>query len=358
MRVLLPLPITVMASPLPGAGTSSRFRPSASEMRSPEPYSSASTAASRARTHGSRSSPARRSVSARRFAAETGSGLGSVFGKLRGAHRGERRDLAFAVAFEEAGERARAGERAHQRAAADPVGAPRRHEGAHVGRRERASCSQRRLAAQMPGQEGEELRDVALIGLDGLGRHAPLAGEMREPAHHLGRDLAAREGAGRLATVGAVTAGLATRLDIVGYCTPFVPLPLISDLGLNGPTHRRRARAGRARPRLFLQRAARARAEARRSRAPCRSGRASRLRRGVGGERPLQAPPHNRLKDIEEKLDLPPLKEELRKFVDWVSDYTLSSRGMVLRMCLRMGEHSAPSGCAWRCGSPVRRRSA
>src|SRR5271154_1229906 len=47
----------------------------------------------------------------------------------------------------------------------------------------------------------------------------------------------------------------------------------------------------------------------------------------------------NRLKDIEEKLDIPPLKDELRAFVDWVANYTLSSRGMVLRMCLRMGEH-------------------
>jgi primosomal protein N' (replication factor Y) (superfamily II helicase) len=46
----------------------------------------------------------------------------------------------------------------------------------------------------------------------------------------------------------------------------------------------------------------------------------------------------NRLKDVEEKLDLVPLKGELRRFVDWVSDYTLSPRGMVLRMCLRMGE--------------------
>jgi primosomal protein N' (replication factor Y) len=47
----------------------------------------------------------------------------------------------------------------------------------------------------------------------------------------------------------------------------------------------------------------------------------------------------NRLKDVDERLDVPPLKEELRGFVDWVSNYTLSSRGMVLRMCLRMGEH-------------------
>jgi primosomal protein N' (replication factor Y) (superfamily II helicase) len=47
----------------------------------------------------------------------------------------------------------------------------------------------------------------------------------------------------------------------------------------------------------------------------------------------------NRLKDIEEKLELPPLKGELRSFVDWVANYTVASRGMVLRMCLRMGEH-------------------
>jgi primosomal protein N' (replication factor Y) len=48
---------------------------------------------------------------------------------------------------------------------------------------------------------------------------------------------------------------------------------------------------------------------------------------------------HNRMRDVEEKLDVPPLKAELRSFVDWVSDYTLAPRGMVLRMALRMGEH-------------------
>src|SRR5271168_5619848 len=47
----------------------------------------------------------------------------------------------------------------------------------------------------------------------------------------------------------------------------------------------------------------------------------------------------NRLKDVEEKLDVPPLRPELRSFVDWVANYTVSSRGMVLRMCLRMGEN-------------------
>src|ERR1700720_1109897 len=50
----------------------------------------------------------------------------------------------------------------------------------------------------------------------------------------------------------------------------------------------------------------------------------------------------NRLKDVEQKLELPPLRPELRSFVDWVANYTVSSRGMVLRMCLRMGEHLGP----------------
>ena len=50
----------------------------------------------------------------------------------------------------------------------------------------------------------------------------------------------------------------------------------------------------------------------------------------------------NRLKDVAAKLDIPPLRPELRKFVDWVSAYTLAPRGMVLRMTLRLGEHLGP----------------
>ena len=67
---------------------------------------------------------------------------------------------------------------------------------------------------------------------------------------------------------------------------------------------------------------------------------------------------HNRIKDVDGKLDIPPLKPELRKFVDWVSDYTLASRGMVLRMALRMGEHLGPGRDASACGAPARRRNA
>jgi primosomal protein N' (replication factor Y) len=63
----------------------------------------------------------------------------------------------------------------------------------------------------------------------------------------------------------------------------------------------------------------------------------------VWAENPAPNPRlHNRLKDIDDKLDVPPLKPELRSFVDWVSGYTLASRGMVLRMALRMNEHLGP----------------
>src|SRR3978361_48036 len=67
---------------------------------------------------------------------------------------------------------------------------------------------------------------------------------------------------------------------------------------------------------------------------------------------------HNRLKDVGEKLDVPALKEELRHLVDWVSNYTLSARGMVLRMCLRMGENLGPERMRLRArlvGEPPRR---
>ena len=54
----------------------------------------------------------------------------------------------------------------------------------------------------------------------------------------------------------------------------------------------------------------------------------------------------NRLKDVGEKLDVPPLQAELRAFVDWVANYTLSARGMVLRMSLADGRASRPRAAA------------
>ncbi len=44
---------------------------------------------------------------------------------------------------------------------------------------------------------------------------------------------------------------------------------------------------------------------------------------------------HNRLRAIVGRYDAPPLTRDLRAFVDWIADYTLTARGMVLRMVLR-----------------------
>ena len=61
---------------------------------------------------------------------------------------------------------------------------------------------------------------------------------------------------------------------------------------------------------------------------------------GEGNPRPGL---HNKLKDVDAKLDVPPLREELRHFIDWVADYTLGSRATVLNMALRMGQHLGPA---------------
>ena len=45
---------------------------------------------------------------------------------------------------------------------------------------------------------------------------------------------------------------------------------------------------------------------------------------------------HNRLKDISEKINVPPMTAEMRQFVGWMANYTLTARGTVLRMSLRM----------------------
>ncbi len=63
----------------------------------------------------------------------------------------------------------------------------------------------------------------------------------------------------------------------------------------------------------------------------------------VWGEGTARPGLDNRLKDVAERLPYPPLKPELRGFVDWVARYTLASRGMVLRMALRMGDQLGPA---------------
>ena len=48
------------------------------------------------------------------------------------------------------------------------------------------------------------------------------------------------------------------------------------------------------------------------------------------------------LKSIAEALDWPPLRAPLRDFIDWAARWTLSPRGMLLRMAIRAGEAAAP----------------
>ena len=62
----------------------------------------------------------------------------------------------------------------------------------------------------------------------------------------------------------------------------------------------------------------------------------------VWGEGTARPSFDNRLKNVADKFDFPPLRDELRHFIDWVASYTLSPRGMVLRMALRMGTHLGP----------------
>ncbi|MEM8812714.1 MAG: primosomal protein N' [Pseudomonadota bacterium] len=50
----------------------------------------------------------------------------------------------------------------------------------------------------------------------------------------------------------------------------------------------------------------------------------------------------NRVRDVDLVFDVPPLTTSMRAFVDWVARYTLSPRGMVLRMALRAPEAFEP----------------
>lgn len=62
----------------------------------------------------------------------------------------------------------------------------------------------------------------------------------------------------------------------------------------------------------------------------------------VTAEPPELSASSNRLRPIERLFDAPPLSENLRAFIDWVARYTLTPRGMVLRMTLRAPEALDP----------------
>lgn len=49
-----------------------------------------------------------------------------------------------------------------------------------------------------------------------------------------------------------------------------------------------------------------------------------------------------KLKDVVHRLDLPPLPEASRRFIDWTADYTLQNKGVILRMTLRSAKGLKP----------------
>ena len=61
----------------------------------------------------------------------------------------------------------------------------------------------------------------------------------------------------------------------------------------------------------------------------------------VWHDAPDQVAP-KKLRAVEHVFDTPPLPDSLLRFVDWVADYTLATRGMVLRMVLRSPEALEP----------------
>lgn len=63
---------------------------------------------------------------------------------------------------------------------------------------------------------------------------------------------------------------------------------------------------------------------------------------GVVWGAPKDSFAHNRLKDVAQAYDVPPLSEELLQLVDWVARYTLAQKGMVLRGVLRSHEGLEP----------------
>ena len=205
---------------------------------------------------------------------------------------------------------------------------------------------QRDLAAEMLGQEGEELAGVAAIGLDRLRRHPPLAGEEGAPARSPPppRRRRRREDSGLRLLIRPLRRFI--WLDTSGIITPAsYPFLKRGELRGIGAWHRRvvdvlvpvaldQAYSYVVPPGMEV--------------APgdvVAVPLGPREALGVVWAENDNPNPRldNRLKDIADKLDVPPLKAELRKFVDWVSNYTLSPRGMVVRMALRMGEHLAPA---------------
>ena len=73
-------------------------------------------------------------------------------------------------------------------------------------------------------------------------------------------------------------------------------------------------------------------------------------------------PPRAKLKEVTEKLDVPPLSADLMALIGWTANYTLAPMGMVLRMALRfdaeLGDPRARIGVRIKGGKPKRMTAA
>src|SRR2546430_1345822 len=68
----------------------------------------------------------------------------------------------------------------------------------------------------------------------------------------------------------------------------------------------------------------------------------TRMTNGVVWETRSAAAGRSNLKSITARLDIPPLSQSSRKFIDWVAAWTLGPRGMVLRMTAAAPLHAGP----------------
>jgi primosomal protein N' (replication factor Y) len=69
-----------------------------------------------------------------------------------------------------------------------------------------------------------------------------------------------------------------------------------------------------------------------------------------------KVPAGAKLKAVSAPLDTPPFSAELVKFIDWVADYTLAPRGMVLRMALKLDERGEAAKVGVRIAAPAPKR--
>ena len=277
-------------------------------------------------------------------------------GDLRRAHGGERGDLAFAVAFEKAREaRTPASTRISERL---PMPSARR-----AAMKARTSCGrqlrkilERRRAAQMRGEETEKLRDVAPIGLERL---RPTCAARRPDSRASARFRPRRRARER--GIAAVPAVIVLRM-VACVMHPFLH-PSLSRLESARPFSWPNAssmswcRSRSTRPIRIACRRRSTLAPGDIVSVPLGARDATAV---VWADNPKPNPRlDNRLKDVEEKLDLPPLKRRTAQLRRLGRELHGERRAAWCCACAcAWASISAPSASGSACGLPVRRRSA